>query len=81
MMRYFFLFLALLANTFVFAQEISGQQLLDKAIAFHDPEDNWATFKGKMLIEMENPKGSPRTTVVVMKLPSNYFKTTVTNLN
>ena len=81
MMRYFFLFLALLANTFIFAQEISGQQLLDKAIAFHDPEDNWATFKGKMLIEMENPKGSPRTTVVEMKLPSNYFKTTVTKDN
>lgn len=63
------------------AQEMTGNELLERALAFHDPENNWSTFKGKMLIEMENPKSSMRSTVVEMKLPNNYFKTTVTKDN
>jgi len=63
------------------AQEMTGNELLERAIAFHDPENNWSTFKGKILIEMENPKSSMRSTVVEMKLPNNYFKTTVTKDN
>ncbi|WP_405399826.1 DUF6503 family protein [Maribacter sp. Asnod2-G09] len=80
-MKYIILFTVLLTGIYNHAQEISGNELLERAIAFHDPEDNWPTFKGKMLIEMENPKGSPRSTVVEMKLPENYFKTTVTKDN
>jgi hypothetical protein len=66
-MKYLVLFAFLLSGIFNHAQEISGNELLEKAIAFHDPENNWSSFKGKMLIEMENPKGSPRRTVVEMK--------------
>lgn len=80
-MKYIILFTVLLTGIYNHAQEITGNELLERAIAFHDPEDNWSTFKGKMLIEMENPKGSPRSTVVEMKLPENYFKTTVTKDN
>ncbi|TDS18830.1 hypothetical protein DFQ03_0540 [Maribacter caenipelagi] len=80
-MKYLVLFAFLLSGIYNHAQEISGNELLEKAIAFHDPENNWSSFKGKMLIEMENPKGSPRRTVVEMKLPDNYFKTTVTKDN
>ncbi|MDO6470862.1 DUF6503 family protein [Maribacter sp. 1_MG-2023] len=80
-MKYIILFTVLLTGIYNHAQEITGNELLERAIAFHDPEDNWPTFKGKMLIEMENPKGSPRSTVVEMKLPENYFKTTVTKDN
>ena len=80
-MKYLVLLVFLFTGIFNHAQEITGNELLEKAIAFHDPENNWSTFKGKMLIEMENPKSSPRSTVVEMKLPSNYFKTTVTKDN
>lgn len=77
MIRYFFLSISLLLTITLSSQELTGEQLLEKAISYHDPENNWSTFKGKMLIEMENPKSSPRSTVVEMKLPNNYFKTTV----
>ncbi|MEP2239181.1 MAG: DUF6503 family protein, partial [Maribacter sp.] len=80
-MKYFLLSLFMISSVLSNAQEITGNELLERAIAFHDPENNWSTFKGKMLIEMENPKSSPRSTVVEMKLPSNYFKTTVTKDN
>lgn len=76
-MRYFFLFLSLLVGFTALGQELTGKELLERAIAFHDPDDNWKSFKGKMFIDMESPKSSPRTTVINMKLPSNYFKTTV----
>ncbi|MEP2278913.1 DUF6503 family protein [Maribacter sp.] len=80
-MKYFLLSIFMLSGVLSNAQEITGNELLERAIAFHDPEDHWSTFEGKMLIEMENPKSSPRSTVVEMKLPSNYFKTTVTKDN
>lgn len=76
-MKYLLIAVYLLTGFFINAQEITGNELLERAIAFHDPQNNWSTFKGKMLIEMENPKGIPRSTVVEMKLPNNYFKTTV----
>ncbi len=80
-MKYFLLIIFMLSGVLNHAQEMTGNELLERAIAFHDPENNWSTFKGKMLIEMENPKSSMRSTVVEMKLPNNYFKTTVTKDN
>ena len=76
-MKYVLLSVFLLHGVLNYAQEITGTQLLEHAIAYHDPENNWSSFKGKMLIEMENPKSSPRSTVIEMKLPNNYFKSTV----
>ncbi|MDP2526526.1 hypothetical protein CSC80_05350 [Maribacter sp. 6B07] len=76
-MKYVLLSVFLLHGVLNYAQEITGTQLLERAIAYHDPENNWSSFKGKMLIEMENPKSSPRSTVIEMKLPHNYFKSTV----
>ena len=77
MIRYFFLFIALLVNINAFGQELTGAELLEKAIEFHDPNDNWKSFHGKMLITMENPKSSSRSTVIELNLPTNYFMSTV----
>ena len=76
-MKYVLLSVFLLHGVLNYAQEITGTQLLERAIAYHDPENNWSSFKGKMLIEMETPKSSLRSTVIEMKLPNNYFKSTV----
>jgi len=76
-MRYFLLSIFMLSGVFNYAQKITGDELLKRAIAFHDPENNWSTFKGKMLIEMESPKSSLRSTIIEMKLPHNYFKTII----
>ena len=80
-MRYFFLFFALQVNILAFGQEISGQQLVEKAIAFHDPNDNWKSFNGEMLIEMESPNKGTRSTTIQIDLSSNYFKSTVKKNN
>lgn len=76
-MKYPFLFLFLFSVFFNQAQDISGSELLERAISFHDPNGNWNSFKGTMLIEMETPNSSLRSTLVAIDLQGNYFKTTV----
>jgi hypothetical protein len=34
-----------------FRQEISGKQLLEKAIHYHDPKGNWDHFQGKLSVK------------------------------
>lgn len=58
----------------VVSQEISGEQLLDKAIQFHDPNNNWKAFKGKLFITMETPNANDRVSQISMNLPAEYFK-------
>ena len=63
------------------AQDLTGEELLNRAIAFHDPNDNWKSFNGEMLIEMESPNNGTRSTIIQIDLPSNYFKSTVKKNN
>ena len=63
------------------AQDLTGEELLNRAIAFHDPNDNWKSFNGEMLIEMESPNNGTRSTTIQIDLPSNYFKSTVKKNN
>jgi hypothetical protein len=76
-MKYFLLSLFLVLSCAVKSQDLTGAEVLERAIAFHDPEDNWKSFKAKMLIEMETPNSSLRSTVLEINLPANYFKSTV----
>lgn len=60
------------------AQEnLSGPQLLEKAIAYHDPNSNWKSFKGKMAIIMTTPDSATRRTQLELDLPASYFKSSV----
>jgi len=58
------------------AQEISALGLLDKAIAFHDPNDLWDVFQGKLFITMNYPDGRERLSEVEIDLPMEYFRLT-----
>jgi hypothetical protein len=40
-----------------YAQEITGLDLVNKTIQYHDPNNNWSHFKGKLFIE-EMPNGN-----------------------
>lgn len=80
-MKYYFLYFFFTFSYLTLAQELSGSDLLERAISFHDPEGHWKSFKGKLLIEMETPNSSLRRTVIQMDLPANYFKSTVTKDN
>lgn len=55
------------------AQDISGSLLLEKAIQYHDPNQQWTTFKGEFDIVMEMPNESNRSTKIQINLPLEYF--------
>ncbi len=56
------------------AQELSGEQLLENAIRYHDPEGAWPTFHGQLTIVSESPGKSERVSEVTLDLPAKYFK-------
>ncbi|MFK8058687.1 MAG: DUF6503 family protein [Polaribacter sp.] len=65
--------LLLFTSIISFSQEISGDELLKKAIQFHDPNNNWATFKGELLVTMETPKNGDRVSKINIDFPKQYF--------
>ena len=71
----FILFNMLLALN-VSAQEIRGQELLNRAIAFHNPSGNWNTAKVDLIIDMETPGNSARRSQMTIdnKKGSFYLK-------
>jgi hypothetical protein len=67
------IFLSLVLTTST-AQDLSGQQLLEKAIQYHDPGDAWRSFQGKLSITSATPDKSDRTSEVILDLPAQYYK-------
>ena len=59
------------------AQQITAQELLDKSIAYHDPEGRWDNFKGGFIVKMETPNQPLRTTKITLDFPQQYFKSNV----
>lgn len=56
-----------------FGQELSGEELLDKAIQYHDPYNNWEKFKGTFTVTMKTPKKPDRVTEIKINLPEESF--------
>lgn len=56
-----------------FAQVLTGEQLLEKAIQYHDPNGNWETFKGKLFVTMKTPQKSDRKSTIKIDLLGAYF--------
>ncbi|MFY9243913.1 MAG: DUF6503 family protein [Polaribacter sp.] len=65
--------LFLFTSIISFSQEITGSQLLEKAIEFHDPNNNWNTFNGALFVTMETPKNGDRLSKININLPKQYF--------
>lgn len=63
------LFISIAACT----QKITGDELLEKSIQFHDPNNNWETFEGELFVTMETPKRTPRKSSIQIDLPKQYF--------
>ncbi|MCK5402252.1 MAG: hypothetical protein KAJ28_11520 [Flavobacteriaceae bacterium] len=55
------------------SQNLTGAQLLDKAIEYHDPNHNWESFNGELLVTMETPNNLNRDSKIVINLPEDYF--------
>lgn len=72
-MRGLILILVLLIGNTFHAQTISSEELLEKAIAFHDPKGRWGTFNGKFEVLMETPNSSDRSSMVWVNIPKQQF--------
>jgi hypothetical protein len=57
-----------------FSQELTGSQLLDKSIDYHDPNGNWSSFKGNFTVTMSTPDGKERISNLTLNLPQEYFQ-------
>jgi len=60
----------------VHGQQLAGTQLLEKAISYHDPNNGWSEFKGRLEVTMRTPDNSERVSDIVMNLPQEYFHLT-----
>ena len=58
------------------AQQLTGVQLLDNAIAYHDPNGIWPTFNGSFKVTMTTPNQSPRVSTIAINLPAEFFSVT-----
>ena len=54
-------------------KKLTGDLLLNKAISYHDPNGNWPTFNGELIVTMETPNNPNRDSNIVINLPEDYF--------
>lgn len=73
MIKYLFAFLFLMGLSHAEAQSLSASELLDKAIAYHDPDGEWSTLQQKLFIKMSYPDGRTRLSEVKIDLPQEFF--------
>lgn len=71
-MRITFLLFLLCLGT-INAQEITGNALLEKAIAYHDPGNEWKNFNDSLRIKLVMADGSERQSYIGINLPEEKF--------
>ena len=74
MKKSIFLLFVIFSTSQFFGQEMTGSQLLEKAIEYHDPNGNWATFSGTFNVTMKTPTKSDRHSIISLDLPNEYFE-------
>jgi hypothetical protein len=62
----------------MFGQDLTGPQLLEKALSYHDPSGNWETFNGAFNVTMESPNKAPRLSEITINLPEEFFQVKAT---
>ncbi|WP_323755211.1 DUF6503 family protein [Roseivirga sp.] len=70
------LLLLLLFSSVLSAQEeqISGKELLNRSIAFHDPSGQWQKIKMELVLDQEMPDGSVRPSNVIIDNQKGAFE-------
>ncbi len=53
---------------------MTATELLDKTIAYHDPQGNWGKLKEKMFITMNYPDGRERVSEIEVNMPKDFFR-------
>jgi hypothetical protein len=60
------------------AQKLTGKELLEKTISYHDAHNNWNSFKGNFGVTMNTPDGKKRISDIAINLPEEFFQVTAT---
>jgi hypothetical protein len=76
-MKNTFTLILLFISIAAFTQKITGDELLEKSIQFHDPNNNWETFEGELFVTMETPKRTPRKSSIHIDFQRQYFSVAV----
>ena len=58
----------------VFAQSLTGAQLLEKSIQYHDPEQKWASASLQLQLLEKRPGAPDRQTIIHLDLPKDFFR-------
>jgi len=74
MKKSIFLLFVIFSTSQFFGQNMTGSQLLEKAIEYHDPNGNWETFSGTLNITMKIPTKSDRHSMIRVDLPNEFFQ-------
>ncbi|WP_420321126.1 DUF6503 family protein [Flagellimonas sp.] len=72
-MRQIILAFMLIAANITWAQTLTSNELLNRAIAFHDPNNQWKSFNGDFQILMQTPKSSDRLSLINLNIPKQQF--------
>ncbi len=77
--RVLFFVVAISISTLTFSQDISGSELLEKAISYHDPDGNWVNLHARLNVTMTTPDNNERNSIIDINLPQEYFQVTANN--
>ncbi len=72
-MRYIILISVFFISNVFHGQKITAEELLDKAIQFHDPNNQWKTLDGAFNVLMKTSKSSDRLSTIQINIPKQYF--------
>ena len=72
-MKNLILLCLLFVSTIGLSQDITGAELLEKSIQFHDPDNNWKNFEGAFSVTMNMPNKPERISNISISLPKEYF--------
>lgn len=62
----------------LFAQQLKASEVLERAIAYHDPNGNWETFNTTFQVTMTTPNNAARVSDITINLPDEFFKLVAT---
>ncbi|MEQ8906638.1 DUF6503 family protein [Ekhidna sp.] len=66
--------------TFIFvcplllSAQTSAEQVLAKAVSYHDPQDNWSSIKATLQFKETRPSGPNRSTIIELDNAQSYIK-------
>ena len=61
----------------LFTQELSGKELLEKTINFHDPKNNWTDFQDSFTVKMITADEKIRESLIEIDLYNELFSMSV----